>query len=93
VRDLTNEAIETRSHLIFQGTKRISCAQGRYVEIEYVARLTAGGRRTTGDWWVIGSTLAGATTGSGTLRGDFSACTTLPGSDGYVLDTFTGDVS
>jgi hypothetical protein len=62
------------------------------VEIEYVARLTAGGRRTAGEWWVIASTLPGATTGSGTVVGDFSACTPAPGPNGCVLDAFAGDV-
>jgi hypothetical protein len=93
VRDLGGTAEQTGpNQFTFTGTKRVSCAKGSYVIIDYVASTTAGGRRTSGDWWVVQSTLAGATQGGGTVRGDSTACTPRPGAGGCILDTFSGDV-
>ena len=94
VRDLGSTAEQTGpNQFTFSGLKRISCAAGSSVLIEYVASTTAGGRRTSGEWWVVDSSLEGATTGGGRVRGDSTACTPRPGAGGCILDTFSGDVS
>jgi hypothetical protein len=94
VRDLGGTAEPTpNGGFTFSGTKRISCAAGSFVLVEYVASTTAGGRRTSGEWWVVDSNLGGATSGGGTVRGDNTACVLRPGSNGCILDTFSGDVS
>ncbi|MGZ8738394.1 MAG: hypothetical protein ACXWW7_14610, partial [Nocardioides sp.] len=59
--------------------------------VHYVALQVPSG--TQGTWEITASTLAGATSGGGTLIGDASACVPLKNSGGCILDTFTGDVS
>lgn len=86
------EAVSPERRL-FTGEKRLSCA-GDTVTVYYEATQdTASGKRTMGTWYVTESTVAGATSGGGTLRGDNTACTIAKNSGGCILDTFTGDVS
>ena len=48
--------------------------------------------RTFGSWYVVSSSLAGVTAGSGRLKGDCRTCEVLPESGGCILDVFTGQV-
>lgn len=66
----------------------------RDVLISYEATSNvASGRRTSGTWQVIDSTLDGVESGGGQVKGDAARCTVGPGSDGCILDTFRGSVS
>jgi hypothetical protein len=68
------------------------CAGGT-VTIDYEAAVNlASGRKTFGTWTVIDSTLAGVSFGHGRLTGDSARCEILPGSEGCILDKFTGTV-
>jgi hypothetical protein len=78
--------------LLFVGTKTLDCANGT-VTIAYQATInTASGRKTFGTWSVVDSTLPGIAFGGGRLTGDSTRCELLAGSDGCILDTFTGRV-
>jgi hypothetical protein len=77
----------------YEGEKRITCAPGTKVTVHYVVILDEAAQRTEGTWWIVDSTLPGATTGGGTLVGDYSACTPMRNAGGCILDTFSGDVS
>jgi hypothetical protein len=78
--------------VIFIGDKLVQCDGGEVV-IHYNAVLNASGKKTSGHWFVVDSTLPGVTSGFGTVRGDSSACEIADGSDGCILDTFAGEVS
>lgn len=88
-----SQTIQTgRNSLLFVGTKRLDCGDGT-VTIAYEATInTASGRKTFGTWSVVDSTLDGVAYGGGRLTGDAARCTTEVGSDGCILDTFTGQV-
>ena len=75
----------------FEGEKRLQCGSGAKVTVHYIVQQVPPG--TVGTWDITGSTLAGATSGGGTLVGDSTACTAKKNSDGCILDTFSGDVS
>jgi hypothetical protein len=78
--------------LLFVGTKTLACANGT-VTIAYQATInTASGRKTFGTWSVVDSTVPGVAFGGGRLTGDSARCQVLAGSDGCILDTFTGRV-
>ena len=78
--------------VLFFGAKELQCAGGT-VTIEYEATMNfRKGRRTSGTWWVVESTLPGVTGGGGQLKGDNERCTLEAGSEGCILDTFTGFV-
>jgi hypothetical protein len=77
---------------LFFGDKLVQCAEGT-VTIHYNATFNfAGGKKTSGHWFVVDSTLPGVTSGFGTVRGDNSACEVANDSDGCILDTFAGTV-
>ncbi len=80
------------STVLFVGTKTLDCAGGT-VTIDYQATLNfAANRKTFGTWSVVDSTLAGVSFGGGRLTGDSARCVVLAGSEGCILDTFTGSV-
>jgi hypothetical protein len=77
---------------LFFGDKLVQCAEGT-VTIHYNATFNfSGGKKTSGHWFVVDSTLPGVTSGFGTVRGDNSACEVADDSDGCILDTFSGTV-
>ncbi len=87
------EQIGSRKVLFF-GDKEVTC-DGGVVVIHYVAEMNfQSGKRTSGYWYVISedSTLAGATEGGGTVRGDNTSCTPAEPGGFCILDTFAGDV-
>jgi hypothetical protein len=93
VTDLSNggEQIGPNKALFF-GDKLVECAGGT-VTIHYNATFNFhGGKKTSGHWFVVDSTLPGVTSGFGTVRGDNSACQVADDSDGCILDTFAGTV-
>jgi len=78
---------------VFRGDKRVVCDGGEVV-IEYEATMSrAAVGHTTGTWLIVSSTLSGVTGGNGQLVGDGDACETLAGSEGCILDMFTGTVA
>lgn len=78
--------------VLFFGDKLVQCAEGT-VTIHYNATFNfAAGKKTSGHWFVVDSTLPGVTSGFGTVRGDNSACEVADYSDGCILDTFAGTV-
>ena len=78
------------NQLLFTGDKRVNCPGGK-VTLHYEAELNAAsGKRTRGTWTITSSTLEGATSGGGTVRGDSTDCTIEPGSEGCIIDTFAG---
>jgi hypothetical protein len=78
--------------ILFVGTKELVC-DGGTVTVAYQATLNqAGGRKTFGTWQVVDSTLPGVAFGGGRLTGDSARCELLGGSEGCILDTFTGRV-
>lgn len=92
VNDLWGEATQlSPQRLLFRGEKRLSCDGGK-VTVYYEA-TTATGLVTIGTWTVSSSTLAGATSGGGTVHGDSKTCTLDRNSFGCIIDTFSGDVS
>ncbi len=92
VNDLWGEAIPlSPQRFLFRGEKRLSCDGGK-VTISYEA-TTATGLVTIGTWTIVSSTLAGATSGGGSVHGDSKTCTIDRNSGGCILDTFSGDVS
>ena len=94
----------THNQLVFSGVKLLTCGSAT-VTIGFNAFITipafqnpkvipAGGAFTThGDWWVLESTLAGVSSGGGTLIGDGRSCIPNEGSGGCVTDAFRGFVS
>jgi hypothetical protein len=92
VSDLWGEATQlSPQRLQFRGEKRLSCNGGK-VTVYYEA-TSATGLVTTGTWSISASTLAGATSGGGSVHGDSKTCTIDRNSFGCILDTFAGDVS
>lgn len=93
VTDLGGDAVDTGPNtVLFTGQKRLNCAGGTVV-LAYEARLNlAAGRKTVGTWTVLESTLSGVEAGGGRLKGDSARCEVLPGSDGCILDVFSGHV-
>jgi hypothetical protein len=93
VTDLGGDAVDTGPNtVLFTGEKRLNCDGGTVV-LAYEARLNlAAGRKTFGTWTILESTLAGVETGGGRLKGDAARCEILPGSEGCILDVFTGHV-
>ena len=80
------------NRVMYIGDKRVLCDGGE-VTIHYNATQNlASGKRTSGHWFVVESTLEGVTDGFGTVRGDNSRCTPAPGTDFCILDTFAGDI-
>jgi hypothetical protein len=92
--DLEGDGVQTGPRtVLFFGVKELQCASGT-VTISYEATSNfASGRRTSGTWQVIDSTLAGVESGGGQVKGDNARCTPQAGSDGCILDTFRGSVS
>jgi hypothetical protein len=93
VTDLGGDAADIGPNkVLFTGEKRLNCDGGTVV-LAYEARLNlAAGRKTFGTWTILESTLAGVETGGGRLKGDAARCEILPGSEGCILDVFTGHV-
>jgi len=89
VRDLggtVTEAGATR----FTGEKRLACAAGAKVFLEYDVVFDPGSGATTGSWHVTASTLDGVEPGDGgALLGDPGGCSTARRACGCILDTFT----
>jgi hypothetical protein len=78
--------------ILFTGTKELDCNGGTVI-IAYQATLNQqGGRKTFGTWQVQESNLPGVMFGGGRLTGDAARCELLAGSEGCILDTFTGRV-
>ena len=78
--------------VIFIGDKLVQCASGE-VLIHYNATLNfESGKKTSGHWFVVESTVPGITDGFGTVRGDSSRCELVEGSEGCILDVFEGTV-
>jgi hypothetical protein len=100
VTDASNDPVgRTRNQPLFGGEKILHCGAAT-VTLGYEAFITApdyhaaGGAFTThGQWWVVDSTLAGVSSGGGVLLGDGRRCTPDVGSEGCILDTFSGSVS
>jgi hypothetical protein len=105
VTDLENDAdLRTHNQLVFSGVKQLSCGAAT-VTVGYQAFITlpalqspknlpvGGGFKTLGTWWVLDSTLAGVSSGGGTLMGDNRSCTLDEGSTGCITDLFRGSVS
>lgn len=80
------------SKLLFSGEKELACGEATVV-IHYDATLNFHAVGLTfGSWYVVSSTLAGVDGGSGTLKGDSRDCEVLSGSEGCILDAFSGRV-
>ena len=105
VTDLENHGeLRTHNQLVFTGVKQLSCGAST-VTVGYQAFITipafqnpnvlpaGGGFKTLGTWWVVSSTLAGVSSGGGTLMGDNRTCTLDEGSGGCITDLFRGSVS
>ena len=93
VEDLGETATEfiSPNRVMYIGDKRVLCDGGE-VTIHYNATQNlASGKRTSGHWFVVESTLDGVTAGFGTVRGDNRRCTPAPGTDFCILDTFSGN--
>ena len=93
VTDLGGDAVDTGPKtVLFTGEKRLNCDGGTVV-LSYEARLNlAAGRKTFGTWTILESTLPGVEAGGGRLKGDAARCEILPGSEGCILDVFSGHV-
>lgn len=75
----------------FSGEKLLTCGDS-WVIVHYDATLNfSNGKRTFGTWFIVDSTLEGATSGGGRLAGDSTAC--VPVVDFCILDHFWGKVS
>ena len=94
VTDLGGDAVDTGPNtVLFSGQKRLNCDGGTVV-LSYEARLNlAAGRKTFGTWTIVESTLPGVHAGGGRLKGDSARCELLPGSEGCILDVFSGHVT
>ncbi|QIK65512.1 hypothetical protein G7072_03390 [Nocardioides sp. HDW12B] len=92
--DLEGDGVETGPRtVLFSGVKLLQCGS-ETVTVSYEASINlATGRRTSGTWQVVDSTLAGVESGGGQVKGDAARCTIQAGSDGCILDTFRGSVS
>ena len=78
---------------VYRGEKRVICDGGEVI-IQYEAAMSrAAIGHTTGTWMIVSSTLSGVTGGSGQLVGNGEECEMLAGSEGCILDTFTGTVA
>jgi hypothetical protein len=93
VTDLGGDTVDTGPNtVLFTGRKRLNCDGGTVV-LSYEARLNlAAGRKTFGTWTILESTLSGVETGGGRLKGDSARCEIVAGSEGCILDVFTGYV-
>ena len=93
VTDLGGDAVDIGPNtVLFTGQKRLNCDGGTVV-LSYEARLNlAAGRKTFGTWTILESTLSGVDTGGGRLKGDSARCEILPGSEGCILDVFSGNI-
>ena len=93
VTDLASGAEQTGPNkVLFFGDKLVQCADGT-VTLHYNAALNfSSGKKTSGHWFVVDSTVPGITDGFGTVRGDNSACVIADDSEGCILDTFAGAV-
>ena len=77
---------------VFSGTKQITCDDGTII-VAYTATPAKRVGGTHGSWRVIGGTGAFAgLTGGGRLTGDSNACDPM-GTDGCILDAFTGTLT
>ena len=77
---------------VFSGTKQINCDDGT-ITVAYTATPAKRQGGTHGSWRVIDGTGAYAgLTGGGRLTGDSNACDPM-GTDGCILDTFTGNLT
>lgn len=94
VSDLETDAVQTGPRtVLFFGTKLVDCVGGD-VMVAFEATLNfVAGRKTSGSWNVVSSTLAGVASGGGQLKGDGARCEVLDGSDGCILDRFFGRVT
>jgi hypothetical protein len=94
VTDLGGDAVDIGPNtVLFSGQKRLNCDGGTVV-LSYEARLNlAAGRKTFGTWTIVESTLPGVHAGGGRLKGDSARCEVLPGSEGCILDVFSGHVT
>ena len=78
--------------VLFFGDKLVQCGEDS-VTIHYNATINLkSSKKTSGHWFVVESTVPGITEGSGTVRGDNSACVVAEDSDGCILDIFAGRV-
>lgn len=78
---------------VYRGAKRVTCDGGDVI-IQYEAVMSrAAMGHTTGTWMIVSSTLSGVTGGSGQLVGNGEECEVLAGSEGCILDTYTGTVA
>ena len=77
---------------LFFGDKLVQCGDDT-VTLHYNAAINfSSGKKTSGHWFVLESTVPGITEGFGTVRGDNSACVIADDSEGCILDTFAGVV-
>lgn len=74
----------------FTGEKRLSCAGGARVAMDYDVAFNPDTGRTAGTWHVTASTLPGVEVGdTGLLVGDPGGCTVARQADGCILDRLT----
>ena len=74
----------------FIGEKRLRCADGAHVVMDYDVGFNPGTGRTAGTWHVTASTLPGLDDGDdGVLVGDPGSCRVALQSDGCILDRLT----
>ena len=78
--------------ILFTGEKQLLCGDFEVIVVYQATVNQASGRKTFGTWSVVSSTLPGVEFGGGRLTGDAARCELLAGSDGCILDTFTGQV-
>ena len=92
VTDLDSEIKLPIGTAVFSGTKQINC-DGGTILVAYTATAAKRLGGTHGSWRVIGGTGAyEGMTGGGRLTGDSSACDPL-GTEGCILDSFTGNLT
>jgi hypothetical protein len=89
VTDLSGGAEQiTPRKVLFFGDKQVNCPGGT-VTIHFVADINfQAGRKTSGYWFVVESTLPGVSEGGGTVRGDNTQCEPQP----CIQDVFRGTV-
>ena len=91
--DLAGNAVELGpDQALFIGHKQLDCPRG-FVVLSYKAFFNgAVSNDTRGSWRIVYSTLPGVRHGGGKLRGYADRCTLLEGSEGCILDVFSGIV-
>ena len=77
---------------MFFGVKQLNCGSATVI-VSYKVEFRPPGTQTEGTWKVEESTLPGVTRGGGRLVGDNTVCEIAEGSDGCILDSFSGTVS